>query len=267
MIATMTNSGAQAVRTPAGTAFAQLPPADKPAPTLLLFASEGMETLAVEPYCLVGQLLHARGWNVVSLDLPCHGADRRAGEPTELEGWAARTAASEDFVAAFQAQVNDVVGYLIQSGAADPARITVAGTSRGGFMAFHSAARNPQICAVVGFAPVTDLRALNEFSGQENNPLTERLALVNTVEPLRGRAAWITIGNADTRVDTGKAEAFAHALVSDRSAQNLGNDITLRVVPAPGHTSLPEWHEDAADWLTVRSLPGSKRPNISFVSK
>jgi pimeloyl-ACP methyl ester carboxylesterase len=248
--------------------FAMLPAhAGKPAPTLLLLAMAGADTLCTEPYCRVGRLLHAQGWNVVSLDLPCHGADRRAGEPTELAGWAARVKAGEDIVAAFQKRVNDVVGHLVTTGVTDPARIAAAGTSRGGFMAFHAAAGNPLIRAVAAFSPVTDLVALSEFAGQENNPLATRLALVNAAEALAGRAVWITIGNADERVGTDKAVTFAEALKNAALAQKLTPRVTLRVLPTPGHSSLPEWHDDAALWLAnaaasvARILPGPDQPD------
>jgi len=226
-----------------GTAFCLLPPhRGTPRPVLLLFAMAGTDTLTMEPYCRVGRLLHAHGWNVASLDLPCHGADRRAGEPPELAGWAARIANGEDIVAAFQTRVNAVVEHLVATGVADPAQIAAAGTSRGGFMAFHTAAGNPRIRAVAAFAPVTDLLALTEFAGQAQNPLAKRLALVHAAETLRDRAAWITIGNADTRVDTSKAVAFAHALTG----------AVLRVLPTPGHHSFAERHDDAAAWFQKR---------------
>ncbi|MEI7437048.1 MAG: prolyl oligopeptidase family serine peptidase [bacterium] len=252
--------------TVAGTAFAMLPPhGGAPAPTLLLFAMAGADTLTTEPYCLVGRLLHERGWNVVSLDLPCHGADRRAVAPAELAGWAARTAAGEDIVAAFQVRVNDVTGHLVTTGIADSARIAAAGTSRGGFLAFHAAAGNPHIRAVAAFSPVTDLLALSEFAGQERNPLARRLALANVVEALAGRAAWITIGNADTRVDTGKTVAFAQALTAAGQSRSRACDVTLRVLPEPGHCSFPEWHDQAAAWFlkkiasTVQAPPNPSR--------
>lgn len=236
--------------TPSGVTFAMLPPqAGGPAPTLLLFAMAGADTLITEPYCRTGRLLHAQGWNVVSLDLPCHGADGRQGEPPELAGWAARTKAGEDIVAAFQKRVNDVVEHLAATGIADPARIAAAGTSRGGFMAFHAATGNPHIRAVAGFAPVTDLLALSEFVGQETNPLVQRLALINAAPQLADCAVWITIGNADTRVDTDKAVAFARALTADGRARSLACDVTLRVVPTPGHSSSDEWHDEAAEWF------------------
>ncbi len=236
--------------TASGTEFAMLPlQGDAPAPTLLLFAMTGADTLTTEPYCRIGYVLHSQGWNVASLDLPCHGADRRKGEPVELVGWAARTAAGEDIVATFQTRVNDVIGHLVAAGAADPAQIAAAGTSRGGFMTFQAAAGNPRVRALAAFAPVTDLLALREFSGQDQNPLVKRLALANAVETLADRAAWITIGNADTRVDTDKAISFARALTRAALARDLPPRVTLHLLPSPGHSSEARWHDEAADWL------------------
>lgn len=253
--------------TAGGTEFAMLPPhGDASAPTLLLLSGVGTETLTTEPYCRVGRLLHALGWNIVSLDLPCHGADCRVGEPTELAGWAARIKQGEDIVASFRQRVNDVVEHLLSAKIADPTRISAAGTSRGGFMAFHAAAGNPRLRAVAAFSPVTDLLALREFSGQEDNPLVRRLALALTVEALADRAAWVAIGNADTRVDTDQAVDFTRALTAASLARDLGGDITLQVVPVAGHASRPEWHDDAASWFqqtvvsTVRTVPEPGHP-------
>lgn len=239
--------------TSSGTAFSLLPPhAGAAAPTLLLFAWSGSRTLEDKPYCRVGRLLHARGWNVASLDLPCHGGDRRPGEPEELDGWAARCAAGENIVAGFQRRVSDVLQHLIGAGVADSARLATAGTSRGGFMAFQAAAGNPRIRAVAGFAPVTDLLALRELAGQEDSLLVRGLALHQAVPALAGRAAWITIGNADERVGTGRAVAFARALTLAAHGRGPADTVVLRVLPVPGHASLPEWHDEAAEWLQAK---------------
>ncbi len=73
-----------ALQTLSGTAYAAMPlQANSPAPTLLL-AMADLDTLTTEPYCRVGRLLHAQGWNVVSMDLPCHGGDRRPGGAAAL---------------------------------------------------------------------------------------------------------------------------------------------------------------------------------------
>jgi len=85
------------------------------------------------------------------------------------------------------------------------------------------------------------LLALSEFAGQEDNPLVKRLALIPAADKLADRAVWLTIGNADVRVGTDKAMAFAGALPQ----------VTLRVVAAPGHASLPEWYDEAAAWMAA----------------
>jgi len=219
-----------------------LPPQTfSPAPTLLLFSGVATETLTVEPYCRIGRLLHAQGWNVVSLDLPCHGVEHRPDEPPELAGWAARVKAGQDIVADFQERVNNVVEHLVAMEIADPKCIAAAGTSRGGFMAFHAAAGNPCIRAVAAFSPVTDLLALTEFAGQEANPQVKQLALTNVAGTLADRAAWIAIGDADARVGTDKAVAFARRLPR----------VALQVVGTPGHSSDPQWHDEAAEWLAT----------------
>jgi pimeloyl-ACP methyl ester carboxylesterase len=234
---------------PAGTAYVLLPPHDGPAPTLFLFAWAGADTLMQEPYCLLGRHLHAQGWNVVSLDLPCHGADCRPEEPKEIVGWAHRTATGEDFVAPFQAQVADVLAHLLATGRADPERIAAAGTSRGGYLAAQAAASCPQIRAVAGFGPVTDLRALTEFQGQDENPLLHRLALAQQVEALADRALWLIIGNHDTRVGTEQAIAFARGVTQAAVQRDLAPLVTLHVLATPGHASFPAWHAEAAAWL------------------
>ncbi len=240
-------------QTPAGTRFVLLPAAvsaPAPAPTLLLLAMSGAGTLRNDPYRLVGLHLRAQGWQIVSLDLPCHGADRRDHESPELPGWAARTAAGEDFVAAFQARVNDVLAHLIAGGMADPNHMAAAGTSRGGYLALQAAAGNPHLRAVAAFAPVTDLLALREFTGQEDNPLVHRLALTRQAEPLADRAVWITIGSADDRVDTDRCIAFTRALVHAATARGFKPNVILHLLATPGHASFPPWHADAADFFS-----------------
>lgn len=237
--------------TATGTTFSMFPPNnDGPAPTLLLLAAAGIDTILNESYCRVGQLLHALGWTILSLDLPCHGDDHRLGEPEELDGWASRVAAGENIITTFQHRVNDVLNHLIATGITDTAHIATVGISRGAFMAFHAAAGNAQIRAVAGLSPVTDLRALKEFAGQESNPLVQRLALLNTAVALSDRAVWITIGNADERVGTANAVAFARALANTKPKSNpLAGNVELHVLPTPGHYSFPEWHDDASIWL------------------
>jgi dienelactone hydrolase len=239
--------------------------ANGPAPTLLMLAASGEGTLQTKEFRRLGILLAERGWKVVSLDLPCHGADRRKGEPAELAGWAARASVGEDIVLPFRQRADEVLRYLVTTGVADSNRIAVAGISRGGFMAFQAAAGNPLLRAVVAFAPVTDLLALREFAGQQKNEVAQRLALTNVADALADRASWLVIGNSDERVGTDKVVAFARALTNAARQRRLPPQVTLQIVPTPGHSSQPEWHDQAAAWLEdwagepkiKRRIPGS----------
>jgi alpha-beta hydrolase superfamily lysophospholipase len=226
-----------------------------PAPTLLVCAGAAEETITHEIYGRTGRHLQTQGWNVVSLDLPCHGADQREGEPEGLAGWRARLEKGENFVADWRRRVDEVVAYLVDQGIADPACIMADGTSRGGFLACHAAAAGPKsgdfgyVRAVVAFAPVTDLLTLREFAGMENDPLTQQLALVNQADALADRAVWIIIGSDDERVGTDQAMEFSRRLVRAAGERGLEPQVTLQVVPVPGHASKPEWHDLAAAWI------------------
>jgi dienelactone hydrolase len=250
-------------RTADGTVYSIVASSSRgPAPTLFLFAGTGEGTLGAEAYGRVGMLLQAQGWNVVSLDLPCHGAQQRKGEQAELSGWAERVGKGEDIAAELSGRVNQVLDHLVKKQVADPERVAAAGTSRGGFMAFHLAAANPRIRAVAGFAPVTDLLALGEFGGLKDKTLAQKLSLANAAGKLADRAAWITIGNDDKRVGTDRATAFAKALTQAAEQQKLRPRVQLQVLPVPGHGGPPEWHDQAAAWLLTAMLPpaAEKKP-------
>lgn len=243
--------------TPDGFVFYTLPlqPA-RPAPLLILLTMDGKNTLIQDPYRRVGLLLHGLGWNVASLDLPCHGADRRPGEPPEIQGWAARSKAGEDWLGPFVERVRSVVSHLTQTGIADPAQMAAAGTSRGGFLAFQAAARIPALRAVAAFAPVTELPALREFGPLADSPLVQDMSLIRQAGALAGRPVWIRIGHDDDRVGTDRSVAFAAALEHAAKERGLAPAVTLQVLPFPGHRSFPEWHDDAAVWFqTVMNIP------------
>ena len=235
--------------TPKGTPFAVIEAAKRPAPTLLVCAKDALSTLTEDPYGHTGALLHAEGWNVIALDLPCHGADVREGERPQLDGWRDRVERGENIVTPWQARVNDVLAHLVDAGIAQPDRFVAEGTSRGGYMACQAAAANPAIRAVAAYAPVTDLLALREFEGLESNALARELALINTADALAARPLWLTIGSQDTRVGTDKAIEFARSLTAAADKAQQPAQVTLHILPTPGHSSTNEDHERAAAWI------------------
>jgi dienelactone hydrolase len=241
-----------ALKTPDGIEFAVL--GDKPAapaPTLFVFASGIEPTINSPDYNLVGFRLAEQGYLCVTLDLPCHGKDGKEGEPEGLAGWRHRLDRGDDLVAGFTARCTKVLDHLVAQGYSDPARVAVAGTSRGGFIALHWAAAEPRVRCAAAFSPVTELLALTEFAGTKAEARAKALDLQNLAPRLAGRPVWVRIGNHDERVGTERAIAFTRKLVQASIEQKKPAPVELRVTPTPGHTTLPDAHEEAATWVAA----------------
>lgn len=224
-----------------------------PAPTVFVFATTWRDTLnAVYRELDVVRTLSEQGFLCVSLDLPCHGADRRPGEAGGLQCWRARLEKGDDTIHSFVSRVSAVLDYLIQEGYSDAGTIAACGTSRGGFMALHFAAADSRVKCVAAFAPVTDLRVLNEFAGLEDHREISSLALVNRAARLANRALWVCIGNSDERVGTDHAIAFTRRVTEAALSEGLLPDVELHVFPSTGHTLHPTAHEEASAWILAR---------------
>jgi dienelactone hydrolase len=221
-----------------------------PAPTLFVLAGAAQGSLESDDYNKVGRLLAGHGFLCVSLDLPCHGADRRPGEPEGLSGWRVRLEKGTDFVAEFNRKASAVLDYLVREKYTDPRRVAACGTSRGGFLALHFAAAEPRVRAVAAFAPVTDLLALREFAGMDRNGPARALGLAARAEKLAGRPLWLCIGNDDGRVGTDLAIAFTRRVV--RAGARKPVPLELHVLPTVGHTIHATAHQEAAAWLLER---------------
>lgn len=223
-----------------------------PAPTLLIFA-HGIGEMKRQPiYTQVGTILAQQGWISVIVEPPCHGEDARPAEPAQLEGWRHRLDQDEDFISAFNRKASAILDTLIADKVADPERVAVCGTSRGGFLAYHFAASEPRVKAVGGFSPVTRLTALREFATTTAREKAEILNVGNLAPKLAGRAVWLSIGNNDLRVNTDDAIAFTREVVRATARPESPNaviPVELIVAPAPGHTKIDQAHELLADWL------------------
>lgn len=252
----------QILRTPGNVRFGVIGgQTGSPAPALLVVAMS-LEDMQREPvFTEVARLLARQGFMSVVIEPPCHGEDRKPDEPDGLAGWRHRLDHGEDVVKSFNAKARAVLDHLIAQGLADPARLAICGTSRGGFLAFHFAASEPRIKAVAGLSPVTDLLALSEFKGTAADSLAEKLALTHIAPQLIGRPAWLSIGNHDERVDTDRAIAFTRAIVyasapQSREAKPL-IPVELVVAPSAGHSKIDHAHELLAVWLEQVMPPPS----------
>lgn len=222
-----------------------------PAPTLLVLAL-GLEQMRTNPiYSRLAQEMAEAGWLCITIDPPCHGEDHRSDEPEGLAGWRRRLERREPLMDDFARRARAVLDDAVQRGWCDPARIAASGTSRGGFCALHLARTDRRIRAVVGFAPVTDLAPLDEFIEIQVSPDLQALAMSNYADALADRRIWITIGNRDERVDTARAVQFCDAVVEAAARRGIAPAaaVELSVTASPGHSTPPDAHRRAAEWL------------------
>ena len=227
-----------------------------PSPVLFILASTIEETLGTPYYRQAGNALAERGFLCVSVDLPGHGDQQDPGERAGLDGWRDRADRQENFVATSNQRLRDVLDHLISEGTADPRRIAAAGTSRGAFLALHFAAADPRVSCVAAFAPVTDLAALREFNGAENNPLVPSLSVINQSNALAARPVWVVIGDRDERVGTDDAIAFVRSLTTAALTRGLDAKAELHVLPEPkGHTTPAPAPAQAAAWILTQLHP------------
>ena len=228
------------------------------APTLFVFAGSMEDSLTHPIYSSCCSRLMEHGFRCVSLDLPDHGREIRAGEPQGLKGWSDRVRQREDPMAGFVSRAREVLDALIEEGLSDPGRILASGTSRGGFAAMHLGAADSRVRAVAAFAPVTDLAALREFQDLQDDPLTRSLALAAKAEKLAARDLWIIIGHQDERVGTGAAMELVLAVSRAAASLRTGTEVQLHVEPAEGHRVPEGGYRRAAKWLLRQAFQEEK---------
>lgn len=240
---------AQEIRTtPCGIQYGVANEQGSSQPVLFVFALDIAGTLdPAAKYNEVGRALYPDGFLIVSLDLPCHGADVQAGE-YQLSGWRKRIEAGRDIVTEFAVRAKTVLDYLISIGSVDPSRVYAAGTSRGGFMALQLADNDPRVTHVAAFCPVTELTALSEFdgfAGSPNNSALSAMSLDTSIYRLSSKHIRIYGGPDDTRVGTG------HMLDFVRRINNLNTEADLHylISPAVDHFTPTGSHQRAAEWI------------------
>jgi pimeloyl-ACP methyl ester carboxylesterase len=179
---------------------------------------------------LVPALLSS-GFQVVSLDLPCHGADATPADGSPLDCWALRIAAGDDYIfLTFCAGLSNVLDAMHVTSAA------IVGISRGGYVAVTCAAYEPRFRDIVMEIPVTDLNYLDEF---KNYPVDEtRFNLQQYIPYIEDREKLLSIDKVDTRVGTNLAIAFAEASGSQLILTANGDHV---LTPVDGM--------QAAEWL------------------
>ena len=186
-------------------------------PIVVVLAVDMQETLydSATTGTIVPRLLNA-GYSVMSLDLPCHGADAEPGVQP-LDCWAQRIAAGDKDI--FLNFCAGLFGVLDGLGAP---QVGIVGISRGAYVAITCGAYNERFRDIAFEIPVTDLNYLTEFKSM---PVDETLFGTDQYAPyISNRVSLVRIGKDDTRVGTALAVVFA---------QKVG--ATLELTDAVGH--------------------------------
>jgi acetyl esterase/lipase len=252
---------ANEMTTPAGVRFAMLGERPgRPAPVIFQFGGAARDALEIDSFNTIGVILARSGFLSVSVDLPCHGLERRPGEPANaMEGWRTRIDAGDTLMPAFTARASAVLDYLIAQGYADRGRVVAGGSSRGGFSALHLAAAEPRIRLVIAISPLTDLLAIREFKGAKRPEAARALDVMTLTDKLAGRLVWLCIGHNDVRVGTQHAIDFALKLMAlspavTRPMDHFWSNDEVKLILAPsqgatGHSTHRTAHEEAAAWV------------------
>ncbi|HVU87574.1 MAG TPA: alpha/beta fold hydrolase [Pirellulales bacterium] len=222
----------------------------RPAPLLLVLANSIEGTLGDPYFRQCGNQLAQQGFVCASLDLPCHGQERHAGEPEGMDGWRQRFDKGEDFIGRFVNRAKLVLDHLINERIADPQKIALVGTSRGAFAAAHLMAADPRVQCAALIAPLIEFETLVEFHAPEKPEALQAQSLIALAPRLAGRRIWIVIGDQDARVGTDRAIALARNLTTAACAQHKPSQVELHVLPEPrGHTTPAGAAEASAVWI------------------
>ncbi len=237
--------------TPEGIEYGTWGEASKdPAPILIVLSGTIESTLGSKYFRQSGNDLSALGYLLVSVDIPNHGKQGGDKKPNGLSGWADSAGKGVNFIKEFNSRLSKVVDHLIETKIADPVRLAICGTSRGGFLSIHYMASDPRVKCAAAFAPVTDPAALNEFTNVKDAPMVKQLNLINQSDKLAGRPVWIVIGDPDARVSTRAAIDTAQKITAASIAKGLDSKVEIRIMPEPrGHSTPVGSAEAAAIWI------------------
>ncbi len=224
-----------------------------PLPAFLYFSLSGPDSLSLEPYNLPVTNMEGDNIRIFSISLPYHD-DYDKREVVSM--WAHEIQDGKDFITPFIESAQQAIDELIEEDVIDPDHLAVGGLSRGSFIATHLAAREPRIKALVGFAPLTQLKVSTSFKELHNAPLLEQLSIFRLKEQLKNTAIRYYIGNRDTMVQTTACYEFVRELtdfVYDSGTRSPQVELILSPsIGYKGHGTSQEKFEDGAHWIKTQ---------------
>lgn len=243
------------IKTPSGITLYYLGPSldAGPLPALFYFSLSGEESLYLEPYNQVPQILKDEKMRTLSLTLPGHEEGRNKFQA--MKYWADKIKEGSYLIEELIDQIDETLSWLLAEGIVDPKAIATAGLSRGGLIAGLLAAKNTHIKTLVAFAPVVDLSFLEDFSDfKESSRLLERLeelSLFAKIEHLTHlHHMRFYIGMRDEKVNTDRCYHFIKEMtekVHEKRAKQCHVELFLTPpLGYKGHGTAPHiFHEGA----------------------
>ena len=220
-----------------------------PLPAFFYFSLAGDESLCLDPYNQPAAALQDKPLRIFSMTLPGHGDG--FDKHKAIAYWAEQMGQGHRLLEEFVQEASKTVDYLIAEKIAS--KVAVGGLSRGAFIATHLAIANPQVIAVVGFAPLTDLTIAKDFAPIKKEPQVEGLTLKSHVGALTGRPVRFYIGNRDMLVGTENACHFilqlANASYNKQIRSPAAELIIGPSIGAKGHGTSPETFRDGSAWI------------------
>jgi pimeloyl-ACP methyl ester carboxylesterase len=232
--------------TPAGTEYG-LVKGEAGKPLVLVFTTDAKESMD-GTFTSIGKSLAKAKYSVASIDVTCHGKDVQRNETSGLACWAARVKmAGPDIFTPMVRRASEVISDIAAHKLASTSSVIAVGVSRGGYAALKLAAADPRVDHLVLMAPVTDLARLSEFANVPVDPAM--YGFREAYKRFSSDHIFLQIGNADDRVGTENALAFARSVVL--AGRNRLVDLTTVITPLKGHGTAR--HDMAANWVIAET--------------
>lgn len=221
-----------------------------PMPAVIFFALSAQMSLFENPFNQPVVHLSQQGFRVFSWDLPFHGPGLDPHEA--MHHWAHEFVYRPTFISDFIELCKQNIDFLIEEGFVDANRLGVAGLSRGGFIAAHLAARDPRLKAVLGFAPLTQPKPLEELKSFPAHSF-DHISLTSVADNLIHIPLRFYIGNHDMRVGTDTCFHFIQHLTEVAFTKGIRSPtVELMIYPSVGHKghgTPPHIFHDGANWI------------------
>lgn len=220
-------------------------------PAFFYFALAGDESLVLDPYNQPIASIKDKPIRLFSCTLPGHEPGYNKSHP--LFTWAEKLCNGDDVITPLIDDVSVMIDYLLEQKITLPGKIGCGGLSRGTLIALLIAANNAQVSHIVGFAPLTSLVDMEEFSPHLERPLVKKLDLSSYLDVLATKTIRFYIGNRDTRVGTDHAFQLVHNLANKAYEQRIRSpQIELIISPSigyQGHGTSKENFYAGGEWI------------------